>query len=80
MAARELRVKVEKTLTRVREARRITQPKKPPQTRKDENELAFDTVRAMLGEVPRPEPPGTREKQPKAVRPGMRKNGKPRSS
>jgi hypothetical protein len=50
-------------------------PKKRPKLRKDENELAFDTVRAMLGEGPRPAPPGEREKNPEAVKRG-RKGGK----
>lgn len=50
-------------------------PKKRAKLRKDENELAFDTVRAMLGEGPRPMPPGEREKNPEAVERG-RKGGK----
>ena len=49
--------------------------KRTTKLRKDENELAFDTVRAMLGEGPRPLPPGEREKNPEAVARGS-KGGK----
>jgi hypothetical protein len=57
-------------------------PKKRPKLRKDENELAFETVRAMLGEGPRPLPPGEREKNPEAVARGSKggkKGGKNRA-
>lgn len=57
--------------------------KKRPKLRKDENELAFDTVRAMLGEGPRPMPPGEREKNPEAVARGSKggkKGGKARAA
>lgn len=51
--------------------------------RKDENELAFDLVRAMTGEGPRPVPPAERiEKNPEAVARGSKggkKGGKARS-
>ncbi len=50
-------------------------PKKKPKLRKDENELAFDIVRAITGEGPRPTPPGEGEKNPEAVRRGS-KGGK----
>ncbi len=49
--------------------------KKRPSLRKDENETAYALVQAMIGEGPRPEPPGKREKNPEAVRRG-RKGGK----
>jgi hypothetical protein len=49
--------------------------KRSGKLRKDENEIAFDTVRAMIGEGPRPEAPDAREKNPEAVRRG-RKGGK----
>jgi hypothetical protein len=58
-------------------------PKKRQKLRKDENELAFDTVRAMLGEAPRPMPPGEREKNPEAVARGSKggkKGGKARAT
>ena len=42
-------------------------PKKRPSLRKDENETAYALVQAMIGERPRPEPPGKREKNPEAV-------------
>jgi hypothetical protein len=42
-------------------------PKKRPSLRKDENETAYALVQAMIGEGPRPEPPGKREKNPEAV-------------
>jgi hypothetical protein len=50
-------------------------PKKRPALRKDENEIAFGLVQAMIGEGPRPKPPGEREKNPEAVKRG-RKGGK----
>lgn len=50
-------------------------PKKRPSLRKDENETAYASVMAAIGEGPRPEPPGTREKNPEAVKRG-RKGGK----
>jgi hypothetical protein len=50
-------------------------PRKSPNLRRDENETAFAIVQAMIGEGPRPEPPGKREKNPEAVRRG-RKGGK----
>ena len=56
--------------------------KKRPSLRKDENELAFDTVKAMLGEGPKPLPPGEREKNPEAVergRKGGERGGKARA-
>lgn len=56
-------------------------PKKP-KLRKDENEVAYGIVQAMIGEGPRPEPPGKREKNPEAVRRGRKggeKGGKARA-
>lgn len=56
--------------------------KKRPSLRKDENEVAFGIVHAMIGEGPRPEPPGAREKNPEAARRGAkggRKGGKARA-
>jgi hypothetical protein len=50
-------------------------PKKRPSLRQDENQRAYGLVQAMIGEGPRPEPPGTREKNPEAVKRG-RKGGK----
>ena len=50
-------------------------PKKRPSLRKDENETAYALVHAMIGEGPRPLPPGEREKNPEAVQRG-RKGGK----
>jgi hypothetical protein len=53
-------------------------PKKRPSLRKDENETAYALVQAMIGEGPRPEPPGKREKNPEAVdrgRAGGKKGG-----
>jgi hypothetical protein len=44
--------------------------KKRPSLRKDENEIAFGVVRAMIGEGPRPLPPGERQKNPEAVKRG----------
>jgi hypothetical protein len=49
--------------------------KKRPSLRKDENETAYALVQAMLGEGPRPQPPGSAEKNPEAVKRG-RKGGK----
>lgn len=49
--------------------------KKRPSLRKDENETAYALVQAMIGEGPRPLPPGEREKNPEAVRRGA-KGGK----
>lgn len=46
-----------------------------PNLRKDENELAFDLVRAMTGEGPRLTRPGVGEKNAEAVRRGA-KGGK----
>jgi hypothetical protein len=57
-------------------------PKKRPALRKDENEIAYGLVQAMIGEGPRPEPPGQREKNPEAVargRKGGKKGGKSRA-
>lgn len=52
-------------------------PKKPPRTklRKDAAETAWAVVQAAVGEGPRPEPPGKREKNPEAVERGS-KGGK----
>jgi hypothetical protein len=50
-------------------------PKKRPSLRQDENQRAYALVQAMIGEGPRPEPPGDREKNPEAVKRG-RKGGK----
>jgi hypothetical protein len=50
-------------------------PKKRPSLRKDENEVAYGIVHAMIGEAPRPLPPGEREKNPEAVSRGS-KGGK----
>jgi hypothetical protein len=49
--------------------------KKRPALRRDENEIAFASVMAAIGEGPRPEPPSSREKNPEAVSRG-RKGGK----
>jgi hypothetical protein len=49
--------------------------KKRASLRKDENETAYAIVQAMIGEGPRPEAPGVREKNPEAVKRG-RKGGK----
>lgn len=58
-------------------------PKKRPSLRKDENEVAFGIVQAMIGEGPRPAPPSERaEKNPEAVKRGSRggkKGGKARA-
>lgn len=43
--------------------------------RRDLNETAFDTLQAVLGEGPRPTPPGEGDKNPEAVKRG-RKGGK----
>src|SRR5437764_72558 len=56
--------------------------KRDDKLRKDENEVAFGIVRAMIGEGPRPESPDEREKNPEAVlrgRKGGRKGGKARA-
>ncbi|CAN5898299.1 hypothetical protein BH24GEM1_BH24GEM1_02500 [soil metagenome] len=56
--------------------------KKRPSLRKDENETAYALVQAMIGEGPRPLPPGEREKNPEAVARGSkggRKGGKARA-
>lgn len=51
-------------------------PREPKdKLRRDVNETAFDTVRAAMGEADKPRPPGSREKNPEAVRRG-RKGGK----
>ena len=42
--------------------------------RRDVNETAFDVVRAATGEADKPQPPGSGEKNPEAVRRG-RKGG-----
>jgi len=59
-------------------------PKKRPKLRKDENEVAFGIVQAMIGEGPRPAPRGEREeKNPEAVTRGSKggkKGGKARAS
>jgi len=44
--------------------------KKRPSLKQDENERAYALVQAMIGEGPRPEPPGKRAKNPEAVRRG----------
>lgn len=57
-------------------------PKKP-KLRKDENEVAYGIVQAMIGEGPRPLPPGEREKNPEAVSRGSKggkKGGKARAA
>jgi hypothetical protein len=57
-------------------------PKKRPSLREDENERAYRLVQAMTGDGPRPEPPGTRAKNPEAVargRKGGKKGGKARA-
>jgi hypothetical protein len=57
-------------------------PKKRPSLRKDENETAYALVQAMIGEGPKPKPPGEREKNPEAVtrgRRGGKKGGEARS-
>jgi hypothetical protein len=56
--------------------------KKRAKLRKDENEIAFDIVQAMIGEGARPSPPGEGEKNPEAVTRGSkggRKGGKARA-
>lgn len=47
-------------------------PKRPdkPKLRKDAAETAWAVVQAAVGEGPRPEPPGKREKNPEAVKRG----------
>jgi hypothetical protein len=45
-------------------------PKKRPSLREDANERAYRIVQAMTGDGPRPEPPGSREKNPEAVKRG----------
>jgi len=42
--------------------------------RRDANETAFDVVQGALGEADKPQPPGSRKKNPEAVRRG-RKGG-----
>ena len=42
--------------------------------RRDVNETAFDVAQGALGEADQPQPPGSREKNPEAVRRG-RKGG-----
>jgi hypothetical protein len=57
-------------------------PKKRASLRKDENQTAYGLVQAMIGEGPRPEPPGERSKNPEAVqrgRKGGKKGGKARA-
>jgi hypothetical protein len=56
-------------------------PKKPskPKLRKDAAETAWAVVQAAIGEGPRPEPPGKREKYPEAVERGA-KGGKTRAA
>jgi hypothetical protein len=44
--------------------------KKQPSLREDENQRAYRLVQAMTGDGPRPEPPGSREKNPEAVKRG----------
>jgi hypothetical protein len=56
-------------------------PKKRPSLKQDENERAFALVHAMIGEGPKPQPPGKREKNPEAVARGAKggkKGGKAR--
>jgi hypothetical protein len=48
--------------------------KKPAKLRRDVNETAFEVAQGALGEADKPQPPGTREKNPEAVRRG-RKGG-----
>ena len=58
-------------------------PRKRPSLRKDENELAFGIVQAMIGEGPRPQPPGEGAKNPEAVERGKRggsRGGKARAA
>ncbi len=52
--------------------------RKAPSTklRKDAAEVAFEVVQAAIGEGPRPEPPGVREKNPEAVRRGAKGGAK----
>ena len=45
---------------------------KPPKMRPDVNEVAFRIVQAATGEGPRPEPPGSGEKNPDAVARGKK--------
>ena len=49
-------------------------PKEPAKLRRDVNETAFDVAQGALGEADKPQPPGSREKNPEAVRRG-RKGG-----
>ena len=46
--------------------------KKRSDLRKDVIETAYATVMAMIGEGPRPVPPGEREKHPEAVKRGKK--------
>lgn len=57
----------------------MTKKPAPPKLRKDAAETAWAVVQAAIGEGPRPEPPGKREKNPEAVRRG-KKGGKARSA
>ena len=58
-------------------------PRKRPSLKQDENERAYKLVQAMIGEGPRPEAPGKREKNPEAVqrgRAGGKVGGKARAA
>ena len=45
-------------------------PKEPAKLRRDVNETAFDVAQGALGGADKPQPPGSREKNPEAVRRG----------
>lgn len=53
----------------------MTKKPAPTKLRKDAAETAWAVVQAAIGEGPRPEPPGKREKNPEAVARGS-KGGK----
>lgn len=49
-------------------------PREKKKLRRDVNETAFEVAQGALGEADKPQPPGSREKNPEAVRRG-RKGG-----
>jgi hypothetical protein len=54
-----------------------------PKLRLDANEVAFRTLQAAVGEIPKPEPPGAGAKHPEAVKRGAKggkKGGKARAA
>lgn len=50
-------------------------PRDKEKLRRDVNETAFEVAQGALGEADKPQPPGSREKNPEAVKRG-RKGGK----